>query len=139
MNLRVVTNSLDVMNAVADGPGISLISIGGSYRKEAGSFIGPIAMEILKGLQIQTCFIGATGVSAEGIFSSQNVMEADLKGRVLGISRRRIVLADASKFGREAFAVFARPRDVNIFVTDSMADGMQRLTDLGIEVVVAGG
>jgi DeoR/GlpR family transcriptional regulator of sugar metabolism len=138
MNLRIVTNSLDVMNEVADAPGISLISIGGSYRKEAGSFIGPIAMEILKGLQVQTCFIGTTGLSAAGVFSSQNVIEAELKGRVLGISRRRIVLADASKFGRDAFAVFARSRDVDVLVTDAMADGMQGLSDLGIEVVVAG-
>ncbi len=138
MNLRIVTNSLDVMNAVADAPGISLISIGGSYRKEAGSFIGPIALEALRGLHIETCFIGTTGLSAAGIFTSQNVIEADLKGRVLGISRRRVVLADASKFGRDAFAVFARHRDVNILITDAMADGMQALTDLGIEVLVAG-
>ena len=121
MNLRIVTNSLDVMNAVADAPGISLISIGGSYRKEAGSFIGPIAMEILKGLHIETCFIGTTGLSATGVFSSQNVIEADLKARVLGISRRRIVLADASKFGKDAFAVFARPREVDIIVNGAAA------------------
>jgi DeoR/GlpR family transcriptional regulator of sugar metabolism len=95
-------------------------------------------MAILKGLQVQTCFIGTTGLSAAGIFSSQNVIEADLKGRVLGISRRRIVLADASKFGRDAFAVFARPRDVDVLVTDAMVDGMQVLSNLGIDVVVAG-
>jgi DeoR/GlpR family transcriptional regulator of sugar metabolism len=137
MNLRIVTNSLDVMNAVADAPGISLLCVGGSYRKEAGSFIGPIAMETLKGLQIQTCFIGTTGLSAAGIFSSQNVLEADLKGRVLGISRRRIVLADSSKFAKEAFAVFARPHDVDILVTDALTDGMRGLSALGIEVLVA--
>ena len=48
MNLRVVTDSLDVMSTLADSPEISLISVGGNYRREAGSFIGPIAVDALK-------------------------------------------------------------------------------------------
>jgi DeoR/GlpR family transcriptional regulator of sugar metabolism len=138
MNLRVVTNSLDVMQTVADAPGISLISIGGSYRKEASSFIGPIAMQTLKSLQISTCFIGTTGLSPAGVFSSQNVLEADLKARVLSISKRRVVLADAGKFAKDAFAVFARPGGVDVLVTDRWVDGMKELKELGIEVIVAG-
>lgn len=138
MNLRIVTNSLDIMNAVADAPGISLISVGGSYRKEAGSFIGPMAIEALKGLRIQTCFIGATGLSAAGVFSSQNIIEAELKSRVLKSSKRRVLLADAGKFGRDAFAVFARPEDVDILITDRWIEGMRDLTVLGIEVLAAG-
>ncbi len=138
MNLRIVTDSLDVMNATADAPGISLISVGGSYRKDAGSFIGPLALETLKGVQIQTCFIGTTGLSATGIFSCQNIIEAELKARVLRVCKRRIVLADRSKFGKDAFAVFARAADVDILVTDSPVDTMRSLTDLGIEVIVAG-
>jgi DeoR/GlpR family transcriptional regulator of sugar metabolism len=138
MNLRIVTNSLDIMTTTADAPGISLISIGGSYRKEAGSFIGPMAIDALKGLLIETCFIGTTGLSATGVFSSQNIIEAELKARVLKSSKRRVLLADAEKFGRDAFAVFARPEDVDILVTDRRVDGMRSLTELGIEVIVAG-
>jgi DeoR/GlpR family transcriptional regulator of sugar metabolism len=139
MNIRVVTNSLDVMNVVADAPGLALLTIGGSYRREAGSFIGPIALEALKGLRIQTCFIGTTGFSEAGVFSAQNIIEADLKAQVLRASRRRVILADAGKFGREAFAVFARPGDVDIVITDRLAPGMEGITGLGIECIVAGG
>jgi len=137
MNVRIVSNSLDVMNVTADAPGISLISTGGSYRREAGAFIGPAALESLDGLQIQTCFLGTTGLSAGGIFSSQNVIEAELKKKVLSVSRRRVVLADAGKFGKGAFAVFARGSDVDILVTDRWVDGMEGLAALGIEVVIA--
>jgi DeoR/GlpR family transcriptional regulator of sugar metabolism len=138
MNLRVVSNSLDVMHAMADAPGISLISIGGSYRREAGSFIGPIAIQTLKSMQISTCFVGATGISSAGVFSSQNVVEAELKARVLSVSRRRVILADAGKLNKDAFAVFARSGSVDILVTDRMIDDMKGLKDLGIEVIVAG-
>ncbi|HDQ15236.1 MAG TPA: DeoR/GlpR transcriptional regulator [Sediminispirochaeta sp.] len=134
-SLRVVTNSLDVMNILGDTPGITLISLGGNYRKEAGSFIGPMAEENLKNFQLETCFLGTTGVSAEGIFSSQNVIESRLKAQVLGVSRRRVILADSSKCGRTAFSVFARPEDVDVLITDSGFAGTQAFQSMGIEVL----
>ena len=137
MSLRVVTNSLDVMTVLADAPGISLFSLGGSYRKEAGSFIGPLAMKTLTSFQIETCFVGATGFSGGGVFSSQNIIESELKAKALQVSKRRIIVADASKFGRDAFSVFARASDVDVLITDRWAEGMAGLQELGVEVIAA--
>jgi DeoR/GlpR family transcriptional regulator of sugar metabolism len=136
MNLRVVTNSIDVMVVLSACPGISLISLGGSYRKEAGSFVGPMAIEALKTLQIETCFLGTTGFSARAVFSSQNQIESQLKQQVLAVSRRRIVLADSAKFGREAFSVFARAGDVDILITDKEFGQARELKAFGLEVVM---
>ncbi len=137
MSLRVVTNSLDVMTVLADAPGISLFSVGGSYRKEAGSFIGPMAMKTLANFQIETCFVGATGFSGGGVFSSQNIIESELKAKALQASKRRIIVADASKFGRDAFSVFARASEVDILITDRWVAGMDGLQEMGIEVIAA--
>ncbi|TVR52595.1 MAG: DeoR/GlpR transcriptional regulator [Spirochaetaceae bacterium] len=136
MNLRVVTNSIDVMVELANRPAISLFSLGGSYRKEAGSFIGPIASEALKSFQIETCFLGTTGLSRRGVFSAQNIIESQLKQAVLSSSARRIVLADSSKYGRDAFSVFARAGDVDILVTDDEFEDAKNLNSFGIEVVI---
>lgn len=137
MNLRVVTDSLDVMSTLADSPEISLISVGGNYRREAGSFIGPIAVDALKELRIGACFLGATGITRTGLFSSENSIEAEVKRQVLAISRRRIVLADASKYEREAFAVFARAGSIDILIVDRWVAAMDALTEMGIEIIVA--
>lgn len=135
MSLRIVTNSLDVMTLLADAPGISLFSVGGSYRKEAGSFIGPMAVKGLGTFQIETAFVGATGFAASGLFSSQNIIESELKAKALQIAKRRVIVADASKFGRDAFSVFARASDVDILITDRLAPGMEALQELGLEVL----
>ncbi len=137
MSLRVVTNSLEVMDLLAQAPGISLISIGGSFRRESGSFIGPIAVETLQGLQIETCFLGTTGFTSSGVFSSQNSIEAELKKQVLSISRRRVVIADRTKYEKEAFAVFARSGEVDILVVDEWFPGADRMKESGIEVLAA--
>ena len=137
MSLRVVTNSIAVMNTLSSADGIALFSIGGSYRREAGSFLGPLAVENASGFQIETCFIGATGISDRGVFSSQNILESQLKAAVLRTSARRVVLADTSKFKTSAFSVFARVGDVDVVVVDHEFDGTERLRSLGIEVLVS--
>lgn len=137
VTLRVVTNSIDVMVLLNDCQNISLISLGGSYRKEAGSFIGPMAIEALKMLNIETCFLGTTGFSARGVFSSQNLIESQLKQKVLEVSKRRIVLADSAKFGREAFSIFARAGDVDMVISDINFTQKNDLKAHGIEVLIA--
>jgi len=70
MELRVVTNSLDAILELADSAGISLVSTGGSFRPEARSVIGPGALGTIQGIQIETCFLGTTGFSVDGVFTS---------------------------------------------------------------------
>jgi len=137
MELRVVTNSLDAILELVDSPGISLFSTGGSFRQEACSFIGPGALETIRSIQIDTCFMGTTGFSRDGIFSSQNVIESQLKSAVIQASRRAVMLADHSKYGSTAFSVFARAEDIDVLVTDSaMIDG-KAVAALGMELVIA--
>ena len=40
-SVRVITNALPIMNILANCESISLYTIGGSFRREAGSFVGP--------------------------------------------------------------------------------------------------
>ena len=137
MSIRVITNSIDVMNILAEEPGISLVSLGGNYRKGAGSFLGPIAIESLKNFQIESCFLGTTGMVSRGTFSAQNIMESQLKQQVLSVSERRIILGDSSKLGRTAFSVFARSSDIDILITDSKFKATEDLRKLGMEVILA--
>ncbi len=137
MSLRVITNSIDVMEVLAEEPGISLISLGGNYRKEAGSFLGPLPIAALENFQIETSFLGSTGVLSSGIFSAQNILESQLKQQVLLVSGRKVILADSSKFEHSAFSVFARSGDIDILITDSGFKNSEKLTSLGLEVMLA--
>jgi len=137
MELRVVTNSLDAILELVNAPGISLFSTGGSFRAEACSFIGPGALETIRSLQIDTCFMGTTGFSRDGVFSSQNVIESQLKAAVIRCSRTVVMLADHSKYGGTAFSVFARAEDIDVLVTDSAFAEADKVAALGMELVVA--
>ncbi len=137
INVRILTNSLDVITELSDSPYISLLSTGGSLRREARSFIGPIAIETIRNFQIETSFLGTTGFSEEGIFSAQNTLEAEVKKSVIKSSKRTVMLVDHHKFGTTAFSIFARPEDIDILITDSGCKDRKKILSLGIETIFA--
>ncbi|MFW6368629.1 MAG: DeoR/GlpR family DNA-binding transcription regulator [Spirochaetota bacterium] len=121
MPVRVVTNSLEVMIGLADAQDVVLHTVGGSLRRQAGSFIGPTAVASINSVRLDIAFIGTSGVSGDGVFSSQNAIEADFKRAVIAAAGRRVILADESKLGHEAFAVFARSHEIDLLVTTESA------------------
>lgn len=137
-SVRVITNALPIMNILANCESISLYTVGGSFRREAGSFVGPLSLANLADYQIETGFIGTTGFSSKGVFSSQNIIESQLKKQVLISSKRRVILADSTKENVQAFSVFARPGEVDILITDTGCTLTSELKEKGLEVIIAG-
>lgn len=136
MHLRVVTNSMDCMALLSAQRNISLFSIGGRFQPTSRAFWGDLAEQTLQNMHINTCFIGAAGFTSAGLFSSQNPVEAHLKQLVLRSSSRRIALVDSSKFEKPSFAIFARPNDVDILVTDAESAQVQLPAEVGIALIV---
>jgi DeoR/GlpR family transcriptional regulator of sugar metabolism len=133
--LRVTTNSLDILQCLQANPDISLTALGGSLRREAGSFIGPIAETAVASLHFDVAFIGATAFTAQGVFLSQNMVEGQLKSAMLESAKRRVILADSSKFNASAFAAFAHYQQVDILICEGPFHGIDNLRSLGIEVI----
>ena len=139
MELRVVSNALDILMLLADQPGIALHATGGAFRHQAGSFIGPDAEEVVARMHFDHAFLGATGVSDDGRCSSQNSIEAQLKRRAIASSTTAVILADASKFGRNAFSEFSTMSEIDILITDAAVDGktVAAFREGGLDVIVA--
>ena len=132
--LRVVCHSVGVISHLIDAPNIALITLGGNYRKEAGSFIGPIALNNLKKFHFDLCFVGVKGFTDDGCFFSENIIEAEVKTAALKISDRRIILADSGKFNQRDFTVFADDNDVDLLITNR---GIPResMTSVNYEII----
>ncbi len=137
MDLRVVTNSLDVMDELANASSVIVHATGGSFRRDARSYIGPLAVDAVRRFHFDKAFLGTSGISADGAFSAQNAIESEVKRAVIAQSARVIVAVDSSKIGYRAFSIFARPQDVQMVVTDP-GDGARALREsVPFEVVFA--
>lgn len=137
MDLRVVTNSLDVLEELADAPSVVLHSTGGSFRRDARSYIGPLAVDAVRRFHFDRAFLGTSGLSVDGVFSSQNAIESDAKRAVISQAARVVVAVDASKIGQKAFSIFARPEDVHVVVTDEGESSRELREHVPFEVLFA--
>jgi len=137
IDIRVVTNSLDLLGELARH-GTAVIGVGGTLRHEAGSFIGPIAVESLRRFNIDRAFVGTSGITADGAFSAQNTFESDVKRAAIAQAARVAIVADASKIGQSAFSIFASPGDVHVLVIDDTPASRDFAQRVEFEVVFAG-
>lgn len=69
-------------------------------------------------LTIHTAFMAATGVSIENGMSNTAYFEAEIKRAICNNSRRIVLLADHTKFGRDALISYCSLEKVSAVVTD---------------------
>ena len=138
-SVNVVTNSLDVLKVLSGAEATSVYCLGGRFRHDAASFVGPGALAALADLHVDIAFLGTTGFSYEGELASQNAFESEVKRGAMQHASRSMVLADAGKFGTHAFSVFARCHELDALVTEGRLEEYPFLTSLGTEVISAAG
>ncbi|GAA0961050.1 DeoR/GlpR family DNA-binding transcription regulator [Frigoribacterium faeni] len=120
--LTVVTHSLAVATILISRPNVTLHLLGGLIRTRTYSSVGDWTRTQLADVFADVAFIGTNGVSVERGLSTPDLAEARVKRALLASSRRTVVLADHSKFGREDFAKVSPLSDVDTIVTDAGVD-----------------
>jgi DeoR family transcriptional regulator of aga operon len=127
--LRVVTNALNIASELAVRAQIDLVVCGGSARSESYELVGPIAEATLAGLNLDVAILGVDGISAKAGLTTHHEVEAQTNRAILRAAERVIVVADATKIGRRAFARISEISAVSDVVTDTSAD-QQAVADL---------
>jgi DeoR/GlpR family transcriptional regulator of sugar metabolism len=136
-DLNILTNALGVAAAVAGREGLRHTLLGGSVRPLGGSLVGPVALETLARFTVDVAFIGASGLTEDGI-SVADVSEAQIKQSVIDRARRVIVPMDSSKFGMADFVNVCGLERVDLLITERLTDDVARwCTKYGVEVRVA--
>lgn len=115
--LTVFTNSLPLL-ASGDIGGARLVAMGGEVRPISRALVGGLAINWLKHLHFDFAVIGASGLDLTDGASTTELMEATVKQAALARSRRAILVADATKWGRPASVGFAPWSDLDDWVTD---------------------
>jgi DeoR family transcriptional regulator, aga operon transcriptional repressor len=134
--LTVVTNALNIASELAIRPNLKLVVTGGVARSKSYELVGPMAEACLGALNLDIAFVGVDGIDPEGGLTTHHEIEAHTNGSLIGRARRVVVVADASKIGRVAFARICEVSRVHEMITDTHADPsvLARLADAGVEV-----
>lgn len=116
--LTLVTHSLVALNEASCLKEVNTISLGGIYNASVGAFVGLSTFETIKTLSLKIAVMAATGVSIKHGLSNTTYFEAELKRVVTENCEKIILLADHTKFGKEALITYCPLEKVAAVVTD---------------------
>lgn len=138
-NLTVITNSLPVVNVFAGEESISVICLGGILRQTELSFIGHITEQALQEVRADKVIIGTRAISPEHGLTHDYLHETLTDRAILHAGLEAIVVADHTKFGRQATVLLAPLDQIQTIVTDKpLADVMKStFQDRKIKVIEA--
>jgi DeoR family transcriptional regulator, fructose operon transcriptional repressor len=139
-NLTVLTSSLHIANLLYSQPDIRLILSGGMVRLGEASLIGDLARYAYQNLYVDRLFLGVGAIDAQSGLTEYNWEDALVKQAMIGSAKEVILVADASKFDRVAFARVASLNNVHQIVTDRAPTGelLEAFNRIGIFIHVAG-
>jgi DeoR/GlpR family transcriptional regulator of sugar metabolism len=138
-NLTVITNSLPIINLMAEKENIDLIGLGGVLRDSELSFIGHITEQALYEVRADKVIIGIRAISLEQGLTNDYLPETLTDRAILNAGSETIVVADHTKCGVISTAYVAPITTMRILVTDDKTDTAftEALQSQGIEVIVA--
>jgi DeoR family fructose operon transcriptional repressor len=122
VDLTVVTNSVLHAAALAHREDIKVLMLGGRVRSKTLACVDEWALQSLEGLYADLAIVGTNGISAARGLTTPDRYEATIKNAMLMAARRRVVLADNSKFGDNHFANFGKLEDIDVVITDVEVD-----------------
>lgn len=137
-SLQVVTNSLPIANLLGSAQTIELIFVGGYIYPRTGVALGPIARQALAGLHFSKVFMGAAGLTQDGLYNA-NVLLVEAQEQMMSSADEVIVVADHTKFGRRSLARLCGWEQVHRVVTDARVDSKWRdiVRSAGTDMILA--
>ncbi|QMV42788.1 DeoR/GlpR family DNA-binding transcription regulator [Cohnella cholangitidis] len=121
--LTVLTNSIAVayhlMESLIEGRfSGKIIVIGGQLNPEQQSLSGALGERVMEQFRVDKAFISVGGISMQRGTSDYDVDETMLSRRMVAAAEQTIVLADDSKFDKEAFVELAPIREIDTIVSN---------------------
>jgi DeoR/GlpR family transcriptional regulator of sugar metabolism len=115
-DIRLITHSVALVAACSHAEA-GIICIGGELRKVSGALVGGPALNAFANLKFDFALIGATGLNPEGCWTTE-FTETEIKKSIITRARRRIVLADQSKWQAPGTVLFSAWENINDWVVD---------------------
>lgn len=136
LHLTVITNSLPVVNVLAERQLIELIVIGGMLRPSELSMVGHIAEQAIREFRADKVFMGMRAIDGHQGFTNDFLPETMTDRAIMAVAPQVIIVSDHTKFGRVSSVHVAPVSAVRMIITDKQAplECVEEIRALGVEV-----
>lgn len=138
-HLRVFTNNLTVAAVCCDNPTFEVTIVGGRLRNRHRDVVGHDVNVFFSQYRVDYGIFGVGGIDPDGGLLDFAEEEVRARDSILANARRTILIADHTKFGRNAVVRGGSITDVDVFCTDLAPPPAiaETLEDAGVELIVA--
>ena len=140
--LRVITNNLNVAARLIRRGDTQVVIAGGLVRNSDGGVVGEDTAEFIDRFRVDYGIIGISAIDPEdGSLLDYDAREVRVAQAIMRNARRVVLVADHSKFGRNALVRLGSLRQVHIFCTDRPPPDRVAalLAEEGVRLLVANG
>lgn len=137
--VTVVTTSLAVVDVLRNDETVTLIGVGGTLRRNFRSFVGPLAVKVLRMIHADIGFLTCTGVRPDGSILDDIGEEALVKQALMHSADRVVLVAAGTKFPGTGTLRIGSLDEVDAVVADAGADSdtLELCARAGGQVVIA--
>jgi len=116
--LRIITNNLNVAAIMSKKEGFEVIVAGGIVRSKDGGITGESAVQFIKQFKMDIGIIGISGIDLDGTLLEFDFREVHVARTIIENSRKVFLVADHSKFGRNAMVKLGSIKEIDTLITD---------------------
>lgn len=137
IRLRVVTNSIVIAEELRKKSSISVILLGGEMDNK-GNCYDAFAIDTIKRLRFDKCFLTAAAISANFGLSIQRSQAISFWNAVIDSSKQTIGLFPTEKIGFESIVSICPANRLDVLITDweALEENLIEFDEQGIEVVI---
>ena len=137
--VRVITNNLHVATTLFDRENIDVIIAGGLVRSRDGGITGDATIDFIKQFKVDYGIIGISGIDADGTLLDFDYNEVRVAKSIIANSRNVFLVADHTKFFRNAMVCLCHISEISALFTDKQPPEniVQILANSGVDLFVA--
>ncbi|HEV2273497.1 MAG TPA: DeoR/GlpR family DNA-binding transcription regulator [Acidobacteriaceae bacterium] len=135
--IQVVTNSSPVAQVFWDSKQVEVTLTGGYLYPRLGVQLGPICERMLNSVSADILIMGIRGVTKSGISDSNSLIVESIRAMIKA-ARMVVIVADRSKFGRDAMIHVADLDEIDRIISDKDLDPetQEALRSSGVECIL---
>lgn len=135
--LRVVINSITLAEELRTKDNISVILLGGEMDQK-GNCYDAIAVETIKRLRFDKCFITSACISADFGLSIQRTQAISFWNALIDSSKQTIGLYPTEKIGFDSIVSICPANRLDVMITDwdASEEDLKQFDELGIQIKV---
>ncbi|GAA3117992.1 DeoR/GlpR family DNA-binding transcription regulator [Planomonospora alba] len=117
--LTVITNSIRIADVFHRSPRADrTVVLTGGVRTPSDALVGPVAVAAIRGLHVDTLFLGVHGMSVRAGFTTPNLLEAETDRALVASAHRLVVPADHTKWGTVGISTIAHLAEAHVVISD---------------------